>query len=76
MAASLITMTDYPSVGIPHMVIVVCVVCKGKEDGYFSLAFPFFSLHENSPRLGRDWLERQEMFHDLVRQNCFLARDR
>lgn len=32
MAASLITMTDCPSVGISQMVIVACVGYKGKEE--------------------------------------------
>lgn len=76
MAASLITMTDCPSVGISQMVIVVLVGCEGKEEGHFSLAFPFLSLHENSHRLGSDWLEGKEMFHDLARQNWWKARDR
>lgn len=67
MAASLITMSDWPSVGISHMVIVVCVGYEEKEEGHFSLASPFLSLHENSLGLGPDWLERKEMFHDLAR---------
>lgn len=60
MAASLITMTDCPSVGISQTVIVVSVGYKGKEEGHFSLAFPFLSLHENSQRLGSDWLEGEK----------------
>lgn len=69
MVASLITMTDCPSVGISQMVIVGCVGYKEKEEGHFSLGFPLLSLLENSQRLGSDWLERKEMSHDLARRD-------
>ena len=64
MAVSLITMTDWPSVGISQTVIVVCTGDERKGGGPSSPLAPAsrslpltpFFLHENSRILPCDWL--------------------
>lgn len=73
-AASLITMSDCPSVGVSQMAIAACAWYKEKE-GHFSLVSRTPFLHENSERTWSDWLERKEMFHDLASQNRCKTRE-
>lgn len=73
-AASLITVSDCPSVGVSQMAIAACAWYKEKE-GHFSLVSQTLFLHENSKRTRSDWLERKEMFHDLASQNPCKTRE-
>lgn len=56
MAASLITMTDCLSTGVPQTVILVCARYKGKGKGHFSLALAALVCMRTATDLRPDWL--------------------
>lgn len=56
MAASLITMTDCLSTGVPQTVILVCARYKGKGKGHFSLALAALVCMRTAADSRRDWL--------------------
>lgn len=72
-AASLITVSDCPSVGVSQMAISACA--RYEEEGHFSLVSRTPFLHENNESARSDWLEKKETFHDLASQNRCNARD-
>lgn len=72
-AASLITVSDCPSVGVSQMAIAACA--RYEEEGHFSLVSRTPFLHENNESARSDWLEKKETFHDLASQNRCNARD-